>query len=1053
MEWLGGAWHWLSEIVSFIAGLITRVTSNPFYIVIAAVVGFVAARIKKRRDEELRRWLIPGVELGGYSALARDDVKKLPTTLVVADYGVIPYDDSRGLLGTSRDQGDDTLLGWTARGKRVRIRLYVGGGGCGKTRLALEAVKRLRKRGWRAGFLSRDGLVTALRKPPGGEGRSPLASDLKRARGRGMLLVVDYAETRLEQVRALALELAKGSGRPVRVILLARTAQWYASFLSRLPHEQRLLFDDDPSAKVAANIAPEQRQTFFDAACAAFAGKLEAAAPRLLASSWRSIKASNIFSDDGSPIHLAFQAFLHVRGEKLTQSPLEEMAKEERRHHARALGDAPANQMRTEAVAASAALLTLSQGLVPENAKEDLRKLVRLGVGSLGEFDDDAAEAARDDVREALQHLYGREVPMRPVLPDILGECMIGQTLERAPSLLGEMLDALPHAALSALTVCNRATLPVHAHHTQDAIRNALRLVFETRLQVLAQPLVAATLADEGDIQVVAAEALRRSPEQVQIGKAIVNAAAAIVDVNAVPARLRTFFGEAATAAGGERRAIVTMPQAAEEAGARASLLSSDGKVVEALASAEEAVELYRALYADEPDSFADRLAASLNNLSNRRAESGARDGALDASSASVELYRALVKSDQERFLQPFSLALTNLGSRLADLDRREEALAVTIEAVNAGRRLVARDRNAFAPDLATTLGNLGLRLRQLGRHTEALTASREAVHLYREFVERKRDAFAHRLADALLNLSGELGLVGRRAEAVEAALEAVALCREAVSHAAVFMPNLAAALVAAANSLVADRQMDKATPCADEAVKLYRELAEARRNAFAPKLGQALNTYFVVLNNAGNAEEALAAVSEAVSLFRTLAAQDGAAFKPDLALSLNNLSLAHSEISRPEEALEEARECVGLYRELAGSRAVFLPSLSAALGTLVGRLTVLGQADEATPLLMEVVEIERKLSEKDRVHFLPSYARALIIAAANESDRGQRDEAHELTAAAITVYRELVAKDPASFRPLLAAALESLVPHLSARGQSDEANAVAQEVMSLRQS
>ena len=94
------------------------------------------------------------------------------------------------------------------------MRLVTGGGGSGKTRLALELVRRMNGRGWECVPVAEDAEREAV-----GAGRA-VAS-----RG-GLLLVVDYAEARtgLEGL----LEAAAGDEGRVRVLLLARQAgDWW----------------------------------------------------------------------------------------------------------------------------------------------------------------------------------------------------------------------------------------------------------------------------------------------------------------------------------------------------------------------------------------------------------------------------------------------------------------------------------------------------------------------------------------------------------------------------------------------------------------------------------------------------------------------------------------------------------------------------------------------------------------------------------------------------------------------------------------------------------
>jgi tetratricopeptide (TPR) repeat protein len=85
-----------------------------------------------------------------------------------------------------------------------------------------------------------------------------------------------------------------------------------------------------------------------------------------------------------------------------------------------------------------------------------------------------------------------------------------------------------------------------------------------------------------------------------------------------------------------------------------------------------------------------------------------------------------------------------------------------------------------------------------------------------------------------------------------------------------------------------------------------------------------------------GDREEALASTQEAVKIYRQLAAQRPEAFLPDLARSLNNLGNSQSDLGDREGALASTQEAVKIYRQLAAQRPeAFLPDLARSLGVL----------------------------------------------------------------------------------------------------------------------
>jgi len=110
--------------------------------------------------------------------------------------------------------------------------------------------------------------------------------------------------------------------------------------------------------------------------------------------------------------------------------------------------------------------------------------------------------------------------------------------------------------------------------------------------------------------------------------------------------------------------------------------------------------------------------------------------------------------------------------------------------------------------------------------------------------------------------------------------------------------------LLKLANRLSDVGRSGEALEVAQEAVDLYRELAQASPAAYTPNLAGALNNLAKFLSEVGRSGEALEVAQEAVDLYRVLAQASPAAYTPDLARSLSNLATILSEEGQYEEAL-----------------------------------------------------------------------------------------------------------------------------------------------------
>ena len=188
-----------------------------------------------------------------------------------------------------------------------------------------------------------------------------------------------------------------------------------------------------------------------------------------------------------------------------------------------------------------------------------------------------------------------------------------------------------------------------------------------------------------------------------------------------------------------------------------------------------------------------------------------------------------------------------------------------------------------------------------------------------------------------------------------------------------------ASLLVQQSNRLSELGRLEEALTAIDEAVSVYRVLAEARPDAFLPNVAGSLNNQSTMLSGLGRREEALAAINEAVSVYRVLAEARPDAFLPDLAMSLNNQSNRQSELGRHEEALAAINEAVSVYRVLAEARPdAFLPDVAGSLNNQSNRLSELGRREDALAAINEAVKIRRVLAEARPDALLPNLATSL---------------------------------------------------------------------------
>lgn len=188
-----------------------------------------------------------------------------PARMVRARSGIVPFSARQTLL--------DQLIDWIHDAEeRFKGCLIGGRGGSGKTRLGVELCAHTTDLDWIAGLLSQSadqGGLDALVQVP-----------------TARLVIVDYAESRVEQLKILIPELRSSATpeHPVRVVLLVRDAPRRTNdWAEPLRNYSDAL--DAALDRFELNVLPDtpldrsERESLYDAAAEAFASRASVAAP------------------------------------------------------------------------------------------------------------------------------------------------------------------------------------------------------------------------------------------------------------------------------------------------------------------------------------------------------------------------------------------------------------------------------------------------------------------------------------------------------------------------------------------------------------------------------------------------------------------------------------------------------------------------------------------------------------------------------------------------------------------------------------------------------
>lgn len=300
---------------------------------------------------------------------------------------------------------------------------------------------------------------------------------------------------------------------------------------------------------------------------------------------------------------------------------------------------------------------------------------------------------------------------------------------------------------------------------------------------------------------------------------------------------------------------------------------------------------------------------------------------------------------------------LADLGDsrsiRLNRLGQLEAALGACQETLRFRRRQYLDRPEVAWPPLANGLTRLSTILMGLGRREEALAAARESVVLYRENESpAQQDPLLPGFAHSLAELAEVLCDLGFREEAILVGREVVDRCRQLLiepSRKRLYRSALAGSLLTLGRAHAESWHFLQAAQLIEEAVELFRDLAEQRPDIFVHRLASALHNLGALYSDQRRWEKARKATQEAVDLRRKLASLRPDTFLGDLSSSLNNLGNHWADLGKPREALLTTREAAILRRELARNwPRSFSPDLANSLTNLGTIHRAMGHAEEA---------------------------------------------------------------------------------------------------------
>lgn len=859
-----------------------------------------------------------------------------PTTPKVGSPASLLRADSETVRFRGRTHEMQQLLAWAA-GSGFGLRLLVGPGGQGKSRLGRELARHLRDQGWVLAWLREHVDESQYERLIGNQERT--------------LLIVDYAETRPHQVKRLILEARKHQGQALRVLLIARSAgEWWARVRDDLANDVAELASDGLVVELAEleNSVEGREATFREAVAdlsAAFPGS--AIDPNL-------VQPPNDLGHRryGSVLTLQLAALVSLlqAGPSALALPHDLPAEGVLLEHERRYWRRAALTFGVELDVEIRDITVTMAALCGARDRDEALGLLSAVPGVSDQPYDlrlRTTKWLRDLYPTTEDHCWG------PLEPDRIAEFLIAATLRLEPGLLPRVMAAASQDQVRrAITVLARAS----AHQPDTADHMTLLLKALPHLAPMAVEV--APQSENPDSIVESLIGLVKHSDcsadaLISLGDSIPDHTQVLAELAVeVWATIATGFKEPV----GSSNHLQGLATALNNLSNRLGVLGRHGDALDMAQRAHNAVQQYVDIGAGE---HPDLLAGVLHNLAVHLGRAGRISDALPVHQASVDAYRALAGHD-ESYMPDLAMALHSFAIGLAQLNFGAEAIAIGREAVDVYRDLAANTPEAYLPALATALSGLASRLAEDGQHAGAVSASQEAVASLEPLADRNPDQHLPTLAAALNTLAIHLAQASRHAESFTTAKAAIAIYRQlSKNNPGAFIPRLAGALNNLGAHLAAAGRHPEALSFSEEAVAAYRSLPEELLEENLLGLAQCLGNLGNRLAETGHAEAALTASRRTVEILVPLAEADPDAHAATLAQGRVNLAARFGALDRYDDGAYAAAAALPVLRQLADHHPErHEPMLATALAISGSLLTKLEDFQAAVPLLIEAVLI-----------------------------------------------------------------------------------------------
>ena len=347
-------------------------------------------------------------------------------------------------------------------------------------------------------------------------------------------------------------------------------------------------------------------------------------------------------------------------------------------------------------------------------------------------------------------------------------------------------------------------------------------------------------------------------------------------------------------------------------------------------------------------------IAGALSELAQALSDLGLHDYALKLSGFALEIYRDLYAMEPDQFRSRITSVLSFRANILVDLRQNDDAAGSADEAVT-----ILKEQGDIQPELVYAMLNYAVLLGAIGREDGAAAVAFELMGLIDDSTTLQPDIILISplcqlcVSIACTEFDSDLALAG-----ADKAIEAFRAFLDANSKVL-----LAGALLAKSKILSSNGQNDIACSLSTEAVTLFRT-ASADRHVFSLLLAHALFTNSRQHLKANRICESLTAIRETVEIWQTVQISSPVASKRPLAWALFELAkyrLVGADKQEQQDELQIAETAVSTFRDVSP---LDYAGLANALFLYADRMLELDKNRDAATYAEESVQYFREARE-----------------------------------------------------------------------------------------